>query len=800
MRKYLILFLFLFIPFIVNAKSNYLYDVIKDEAESNGYAKEYTGEHHDSFTQEPNYKIYHWYSNGSATTISNKYNVIFAGFCWQMIRTTDTGGVKLLYNGIPTDNTCNNTGHNADIGTSSFNSDGYILNSTGYMKNNFSYYQNSSNYVSTTVVNSSQLTVNIWYADSVTWDSTTRRWSLVNPYKVTSTEEFSNLEGKYTFGSTSDAPTINDVRYISKVVNDTYYFVRLTNGTTLDSYNYYIIYGDGYFANGDGTYSINSGTVIEPYDYYNEYRNILNKFICLNNTSENKCSEVLYPIKTTSTEMRSIKPTNVYKYANSFTYNPDTGMYTLSDDSVTFWNTADNDNVTSINNHHYTCLNESGECSSIKYVFSVVNPNYGANINYITLTNGKSVEDALNDMLLTDDINVSNSTAKTKIDTWYQNNMTNYTQYLEDTIYCNGRTPSNLEESGWNPNGGSVKTMLKFSGGEGLLCNNVINQFSIENEKAKLTYPVGLITIPEIRLSNSSYLYLTGVNTWTMSPIMYRYEGSGIEGTLIGGMSDNYTSYNIQNTASIRYGVRPVVSLKPKMRYVSGTGSKNDPFIIDYNDYYSVDIEIKNETSDLNINIEDLTSVAEGKEVTFKITPIKGFKVTNIEIKDSDNNDVEFEETANKNEYKFIMPAKDVTIIPSYERVSNTVNTDNNDHTKEIKIDVNDASAVVYEDVVIFRIDPEEGYELIDIEITDEDGNEVEYRKTDNENEYSFVMPDVDVTIKPIYKKLDVPDNNQNNIPNNPKTGASLISLMVLMIIFGISIIFVKRKSKLIRD
>ena len=28
-------------------------------------------------------------------------NVVFAGFCWQMVRTTDTGGIKMIYNGIP---------------------------------------------------------------------------------------------------------------------------------------------------------------------------------------------------------------------------------------------------------------------------------------------------------------------------------------------------------------------------------------------------------------------------------------------------------------------------------------------------------------------------------------------------------------------------------------------------------------------------------------------------------------------------------------------------------------------------
>ena len=37
---------------------------------------------------------------------ANQRNVIFGGFCWQVIRTTETGGTKVLYNGIPTNGKC----------------------------------------------------------------------------------------------------------------------------------------------------------------------------------------------------------------------------------------------------------------------------------------------------------------------------------------------------------------------------------------------------------------------------------------------------------------------------------------------------------------------------------------------------------------------------------------------------------------------------------------------------------------------------------------------------------------------
>ena len=44
-------------------------------------------------TENDPYPIY--YYRGAVTD----NNVVFAGFCWQIVRTTSTGGTKLIYNG-----------------------------------------------------------------------------------------------------------------------------------------------------------------------------------------------------------------------------------------------------------------------------------------------------------------------------------------------------------------------------------------------------------------------------------------------------------------------------------------------------------------------------------------------------------------------------------------------------------------------------------------------------------------------------------------------------------------------------
>ena len=59
--------------------------------------------------------------------------VIFANYCWRIVRTTKTGGVKLIYDGVPSNGQCNNTGSNSTIGGSAFISSGDNAKYVGYM-------------------------------------------------------------------------------------------------------------------------------------------------------------------------------------------------------------------------------------------------------------------------------------------------------------------------------------------------------------------------------------------------------------------------------------------------------------------------------------------------------------------------------------------------------------------------------------------------------------------------------------------------------------------------------------------
>ena len=61
-----------------------------------------------------------YYYRGAADKVNN--NIIFNNMCWKIIRTTENNGVKIIYNGTPTDGKCETqTGETTQIGTSKFN-------------------------------------------------------------------------------------------------------------------------------------------------------------------------------------------------------------------------------------------------------------------------------------------------------------------------------------------------------------------------------------------------------------------------------------------------------------------------------------------------------------------------------------------------------------------------------------------------------------------------------------------------------------------------------------------------------
>ena len=79
---------------------------------------------------EGNVPVY--YYRGDADKVNN--NVIFNNICWKIIRTTENNGIKLIYNGTPTNGKCETqTGDTTQIGTSAYNDNANDNAYVGYM-------------------------------------------------------------------------------------------------------------------------------------------------------------------------------------------------------------------------------------------------------------------------------------------------------------------------------------------------------------------------------------------------------------------------------------------------------------------------------------------------------------------------------------------------------------------------------------------------------------------------------------------------------------------------------------------
>ncbi len=264
-----------------------------------------------------------------------------------------------------------------------------------------------------------------------------------------------------------------------------------------------------------------------------------------------------------------------YYYGSDVTWNGTT--YTLSDAE----SGAIADMYSKLSTKHYTCLSTSSSCSTVYYIYHMGSTTSIA--YYMTLTNGKKIEDLLDEMF---NYNTTSSNIKTVIDNWYSTNMTNVTDYLENAIYCNNRNIYNL--GGWDPSGGSITTYLQFNdysySNLRLTCQDKEDQFTLKVDSGgileygnnALDYPVGLLTSKEFyhAYNGSSANYLNnGDNYWLLSPYAFYSKTAGVHYVDFGSLNN----YNVNNTN----GARPAVSLSKKVKLSGeGNGTVESPYIL----------------------------------------------------------------------------------------------------------------------------------------------------------------------------------------------------------------------------
>ena len=143
------------------------------------------------------------------------------------VLSTETGGVKLIYDGVPSNGECNNTGDDTVIGKPAFNSKYKSPAYAGYMYGTA--YEASVNDITT-------LTGSIVFGNDATYDASTNTYTLNNTYTLTDASNwstnYSTVASKYhytCFNSSTSCQKVNYIYLIYSGDKNAYYF-ELSDG------------------------------------------------------------------------------------------------------------------------------------------------------------------------------------------------------------------------------------------------------------------------------------------------------------------------------------------------------------------------------------------------------------------------------------------------------------------------------------------------------------------------------------------------------------------------------------------
>lgn len=172
------------------------------------------------------------------------------------------------------------------------------------------------------------------------------------------------------------------------------------------------------------------------------------------------------------------------------------------------------------------------------------------------------------------------SNIKTKLEDWYAHNFLDVgiNSLVDDGIFCS------------NHEGGGISgktTFLKYNARSHkcLIANDRLQQYKFDGiDKTAgtvLLHPIGLLTAPDVyfagggyRVNNYNY-YLNYIKDgWLMTP--YSYDDEEGAKVLTIGENGEVTPKGVLNAA----GVYPVISLKPTVKVLGGSGLAANPYIV----------------------------------------------------------------------------------------------------------------------------------------------------------------------------------------------------------------------------
>lgn len=186
--------------------------------------------------------------------------------------------------------------------------------------------------------------------------------------------------------------------------------------------------------------------------------------------------------------------------------------------------------------------------------------------------------------------NTNDSNIKSYLETWYQEHLSSYTDYIADSGFCNDRSLSTGNNNGDGVNTDKITYYSTYDRyysnyNPTLICPDATNDlFTVTNEKGNQasTSPIGLITIDELMYAGYRKDYInklaypfSGSTYWTMSP---SYFSSGYAAAQEFRLDGDGVAGNSWVTSTL--GVRPVINLNSDVQISGGIGTKSEPFIV----------------------------------------------------------------------------------------------------------------------------------------------------------------------------------------------------------------------------
>ena len=375
---------------------NYLSSRIKQlcNDSSINYVKPYTsslGTTMDTYDGRGTEDVCYYRSSTEDNLAGQNGNVLFGGYCWQIIRTTDTGGIKLLYNGKAENNQCLTT-RTADIGVigDDFGTKTTTLSGDKLYGAKFEIFDDSG-------TNKFRLL-----------DTNTYNWS---------DSTYQNIIGKYTCLNTADTCT-------------TLYYVGHYQSNTQASTEKYTIGTQAHYSQ-IGTSSYNA--------YYDSPALVGYMY----NTTYNYKSKSDWTITSTIITRTSMSSSTAYFYGDTATWNPSTNMYDLTVEGATPTATAWS-SIYSTATGMYTCRNtRDTSCATVYYIEGATSSEMydmplsnNEDINTKTITIGTGYTESSGNYTLT-------GTSTLYLKDWYENyNNTGY----KNIYICSDFTSSTCSE------------------------------------------------------------------------------------------------------------------------------------------------------------------------------------------------------------------------------------------------------------------------------------------------------------------------------------------------------------------